>query len=218
MENTERPFKAGIYTVVDRNGIEEATADGGELVRILMAPAASAPQYLIRNDRDKKLALEEARKEAEHLKNELGDATREYHRAMVKARKNAEAQDEAESKLRGELEAAHILIREHNDRELELRERLLAYEEALNLYRAEVGRARRKEIESEAIDAAALVMEPMKGRDSQSVFDIVLRRIHAQGVSQTYVLKNKGTISHISQPLGDYLRGVFLEAREELQW
>ena len=55
--------------------------------------------YLIRNDRDKKLALEEARKEAERLKNELGGATREYHRAMVKARKNAEAQDEAESKL-----------------------------------------------------------------------------------------------------------------------
>jgi len=27
MENTERPFKAGIYTVVDRNGIEDATRE-----------------------------------------------------------------------------------------------------------------------------------------------------------------------------------------------
>lgn len=215
MENTERPFRAGIYTVVDRNGIEEATADGGELVQVLMAPAASVPHYLIRNDRDKKLALEEARKEAEHFRNAFENAGREHSRALGKIQRIAEAHEEAESKLRGELEVARISMRMGNDREFKLRERLLAYEETLNLYRAEVGRARREEIESEAIDAAALVMEPMKGRDSQSVFDIVLRRIHAEGVSQTYVLKNKGTIS---QPLGDYLRGVFLETREELQW
>ena len=210
-------FAPGLYDCVSAASLNAATGDGHELVMVLPQPAGG-PLFLVRQDRERTDALDEARNQANEAMGQAKDAKLEakiYKAKLDEAIKQRELAAE-EAKLR--VEDARKSEAAARERELELRERLVKYEESLTLYRAEVGRARQNEIEKEATELADIVLGPLKARSSKEAFGELRNQFNAlldHGTSHRVRYKGGG---YNGVKLNEFLRVACDEAARRLGW
>jgi citrate synthase len=212
MENTEKRYKRGLYNVVGPKEVLAATKDDWELVEIIESPGRPLC-FLLKGEADKATALQKSRGETDRVKEELRDQIRTStaeHRGLSEKvdelnRHREQAESLASSCAESESKA--------QEREQELRAKMVAQEEALNLYRQEVGRARQAEIETEAVQVGELLLGPLKGRRSGDVVEMLIEKLEELQVTSV-VAYHQGR--HLSIP--ELLRFLQPSVKGEMGW
>ena len=172
VENTEKRYKSGLYRAVNANTLEHASKDGFELVEVV---PGQHPVFLVRAERDKQSALEQAKAENERLTKALERLhfehrerdTEQLEALEAAARRVHDADMESDALLEG-IDAAQ-------GQADQLREQVAKLEAVLNLYRSEVGRARQAELESEGPAKVEDAIAPLRLRSSTTALAALVK-------------------------------------------
>ena len=175
------------------------------MVEVLASPTAGY-LFLVRSDKSAVDHLAKLRGEVDQLKQAHTQLQRDGSSRLAVAGRSVELASQETQRLEREADERLGQLTSSRKTEAALRERLVAFEYTLDLFRKEVGRARAVEIETDSAELARDAFGEVERRTSAAVVEIVANDLSAymqdHGLGRTYTGARVSIPDHVRELAG----------------